>query len=120
MTAASNSDARKRLAERAAAATETGTGATNSPSAGTDTDLARLRALAEVATPGPWDADTRTELGKTLVCHGLTVIVGTHRAPDAAYIAACSPDVLLGLIERIESRGCVHESTTGSEAERGD
>lgn len=74
------------------------------------TDYAELRRLAEAATPGPWhfcrDKDD---------CAMVTVAPGadcsTERSfiavaawadnDDAAYIAALSPDVVLGLLDRI-------------------
>lgn len=62
-------------------------------------DLAALRALAEAATPGPWRSDglrVRQHEASTFA------VAQAFYKKDAAYIAACSPNVVLGLIARIE------------------
>lgn len=71
------------------------------------TDLDHLYALADGATAGPW---TVTE-DKCAACGGEWDIYqipgGYHakfgRQEDAAYIAALSPDVVKGLIERVKA-----------------
>lgn len=60
----------------------------------TDVDLDALVALAEAATPGQW------------VATGRWVRFGLHDREqisdeDAAFIAACDPQTVLALIERI-------------------
>ncbi len=81
-----------------------------------DLDLARLKALAEKATKGPWAADIRGrgESGawvedisspseKHMICWGHDYDdYGGMKPADADYIAACSPDVVLSLIARLE------------------
>src|SRR5690349_19793113 len=64
-----------------------------------DLDYVALRKVAEAATPGPWDSDTKTEDGKTLVCHGLSLVVGTHVAADADHIATFDPPTVLRLLD---------------------
>lgn len=65
--------------------------------------LAGLKELAEKATPGPWimgeDGGVYSEARRDIP---VDIIDGLYtEAPDAAFIAAASPDVVLGLIERI-------------------
>lgn len=55
-------------------------------------ERARRRALAEKATPGPWTAKDHA------VCVGGRW-TGLFKHPDAAYIAALSPDVVLALLD---------------------
>ena len=62
MTAASNSEGRKR-AQEAARSAETGLGATNGPSVGPG-DLDAIRARAEAATPGRWHWAGNTDTGE--------------------------------------------------------
>lgn len=76
-------------------------------------DLQQLKALALAATPGPWLATHWNGHAPTTVMRaGTTTAIaettGFGRdsrecAPDAAYIAAANPAVVLGLIARIES-----------------
>ena len=57
-----------------------------------------LRKLAEAATPGPWSWERDG-------CYGDVVMKGlrfTTSQRNAAYIAAASPDVVLGLLDEIE------------------
>ena len=77
-------------------------------------DLDALSALAEAATPGPWalatwgpvltkawvdyDADTTG----TVVPPADWLCIAGQPIPDAAYIAAMSPDVALALIARVQ------------------
>jgi hypothetical protein len=74
-----------------------------------DTD--KLRMKAEAATPGPWAL--RYALGRIewplVIAHGFGAIPDvTENAyanpADAEYIAAVSPDVVLGLLDRIEAQ----------------
>lgn len=91
----------------------------------TDEQAARLRALAEAATPGPWDvrvaydADNGVVDPNTYVAPGYYDNIGIYSASadkwpaacdeynifernDAAYIAAASPDVLLSLLDALD------------------
>lgn len=76
-----------------------------------ETDLARLRALAEKATPGPWEllgANGIVSIEKA----GAPPIVAwlgfddshrpkaAHKA-NAAYLAALSPEVVLALLDAV-------------------
>lgn len=63
-------------------------------------DTARLRALAQAATPGPWfDHEGYVESALPMPAEP----VAAHCADnDAAFIAACSPDVLLVLLDRLD------------------
>ncbi|WP_305821339.1 hypothetical protein [Massilia brevitalea] len=75
-------------------------------------DLQQLKALALAATPGPWKAEHWNCHAETTVMRAeyVTVIAETtgfgrdsgECIPDAAYIAAANPAVVLGLIARIE------------------
>lgn len=80
----------------------------------TRAQLDALRALAERATPGPWSARIRPLGGEWVTTAGGSPICYMadreprfpHKAkmgddPDAAYIAAASPDVVLGYIAEI-------------------
>ena len=92
-----------------------------------------LRALAEAATPGPWETDARPPeyphanavryaggqiQGGANVC-GIGMFIlhdgGQDRASmdaNAAYIAAVSPDVVLDLLDEIERlQACLAEAT---------
>lgn len=114
----------------------------------TDAQAAALRALAEKATPGPWEwvngdddspwdgaaqASLRTveQFGesKTVVVDGKSYT--SFRLPkfvleaedvsktDAAYIAACSPDVILSLLaERERLLVCVRAADAMREWDR--
>ena len=75
-------------------------------------DREQLRALAEQATPGPWREQGYDEtdpgwwiLGgrqgtdEYAVC--VTLPYSPRGAEDAAFIAACSPDVLAGLLDAL-------------------
>ncbi len=76
-------------------------------------DTKNLRALAEAATPGPWmrlfgerTVYDRMEDG----CRGIAIVRSDYSPPtqkEAAnidYIAACSPDVLLALLDALERK----------------
>lgn len=59
-----------------------------------------LRALAEAATPGPWEV-----VGESVVTDGNAATVAVIEAPDyeedAAYIAAANPTAVLDLLDRL-------------------
>ena len=78
-------------------------------------DLARLKALADGATPGPWRLVTSSERMRCGIdgADDSAVVwnsdkkwdgeeTGIPRDDDAAYIAALSPDVVTALIARVE------------------
>ena len=60
-----------------------------------------LRTLASAATPGPWVADQAT------VIAGDSAIGQMQRAPDADYVVATSPDVVLALLDVAEAANVV-------------
>ena len=74
-------------------------------------ELARLRALADAATPGPWRAGTH-ERENVFCAYGATmgperVLLRMNREfpgfkRDAAFIAAANPAVVLALIAVVE------------------
>lgn len=72
----------------------------------TPSDLQRIRELASKATPGPWSA--RCVHGEWRVTsgpgNGIVADTGLYPTgePDACYLAACSPDVILALLDRAE------------------
>ena len=68
-------------------------------------DSMTLRALAEAATPGPWFQDDDQIDAMALTDHqthtnNLVADCGNNRV-NAAYIAACSPDRILALLDAI-------------------
>ena len=82
-------------------------------------DTKHLRTLAEAATPGPWmrlfgerTVYDRMEDG----CRGIAIVRSDYSPPtqkEAAnidYIAACSPDVLLALLDALERKDRVIRS----------
>lgn len=93
--------------------------------------LARLRGLAELATPGPWDVDsvTRYDVAPSATdwripdlerwC-GYTNAVGFGEdEATARYVAAVSPDVVTALLDEIERLRSIIESQTDTEARSG-
>jgi len=83
--------------------------------------IAEIKALAEKATPGPWESDGMAvpfhpKQSSPFEDQGASVdpviiggcqdeqggAVGVLRNDDAAYIAACDPQTVLALIARIE------------------
>ena len=90
-------------------------------------DTKNLRVLAEAATPGPWmrlfgerTVYDRMEDG----CRGIAIVRSDYSPPtqkEAAnidYIAACSPDVVLALLDALERkdrllRGCIGIMNSG-------
>ena len=82
-------------------------------------DTKHLRTLAEAATPGPWmrlfgerTVYDRMEDG----CRGIAIVRSDYSPPtqkEAAnidYIAACSPDVVLALLDALERKDRVIRS----------
>ena len=80
----------------------------------TKIDLDKLEAIAKAATPGDWEWDDNDGSFDSLQderSHCVSVAFGEPVGgcnprilisdEDAAYIAACSPDVVLGLIARV-------------------
>ena len=84
----------------------------------TSPDLSKLEALARAATPGPWTARASRvrcsgSLGGAGVIGGVTVEWevarttngrpedGLRGPANTAFIAACSPDVILALCARV-------------------
>ena len=79
----------------------------------TKEERSKLKALAEKATPGPWCADIDIEDGEEVVysiqrAAYTTDIVRTDagayppKVNDARYIAACSPDKVLSLLDLLD------------------
>lgn len=75
----------------------------------TDPDLAELRRLAEVATPGPWQASfDQSEVASPcgdgsydLVC--AAIANGATDPKNAAFIAAANPAAILALLDCVAS-----------------
>jgi len=91
----------------------------------THSELDQLRALAHAATPGPWRVEAQGHAWQEVArVNNLEVappdsVELAHCADDAAYIAAVSPDVVLGLIAEVERlRLLLRESTAWNEISR--
>lgn len=82
-------------------------------------DTKNLRVLAEAATPGPWAYGTFHRLLVVPVVNGLPdkhdaiADLGAGAIPwkdaereyqNAAFIAACSPDIVIGLVDALERK----------------
>jgi len=85
----------------------------------------QLRDLAKAATPGPWRVEAQGHAPHEVArVNNLEVAPPdsaelAHCADDAAYIAAVSPDVVLGLIAEVERlRLLLRESTAWNEISR--
>ncbi len=68
--------------------------------------LAELEALATKATPGPWtwtDDDGPCANGEPLINGGWDGELYAVRDADAAYIAACSPDMIRALCAELRA-----------------
>ena len=71
-------------------------------------EIKRLRALAEVATPGPWRLEGDGDLilmggNGELLMDGVSYYpTALSRPEDWHYVAAVSPDVVLALLDEIE------------------
>jgi uncharacterized protein YciI len=63
--------------------------------------VAALRKVAEAATPGPWVAEDG-EVWRPSPIADLAV-AEAELVRNAAYIAAASPDVVLGLLDRLDA-----------------
>lgn len=67
--------------------------------------MSDLRRLAEAATPGPWakqdDGAGSVYVDSRAFASGPEPVAGivSMSTPDAAYIAACSPDAILALLD---------------------
>ena len=90
----------------------------------TASELNRLRDLAQAATPGPWRVEARGHAAQEVArVNNLEVappdsVELAHCATDAAYIAAVSPDVVLGLIDEVlTSRRRIGALTTLTDAQ---
>lgn len=90
----------------------------------TRSELKQLRALAQSATPGPWRVEARGHAPQQVArVNNLEVappdsVELAHCATDAAYIAAVSPDVVLGLIDEVlTSRRRIGALTTLTDAQ---
>lgn len=91
----------------------------------TPAELDQLRALARAATPGPWRVEAQGHAEQDVArVNNLEVappdsVELAHCADDAAYIAAVSPDVVLGLIAEVERlRLLLRKSTAWHELSR--
>ena len=74
----------------------------------TDLDIPRLAALAEAATPGPWEMDDAEIFAANGRCIGSTALWddapnADQSIADAAYIAAADPTTILALIRRVQA-----------------
>jgi len=76
----------------------------------TPADRARLRALAQKATPGPWtwEEGLASEIGLPPESYDANILSPTERVatsdgpkwkPNAAFIAACDPATVLALLD---------------------
>lgn len=72
-------------------------------------DLEALRLLAESATPGPWSVN-RDDCEYTVRPDlDWEAVVAEACLVDASYIAACSPDRILGMIQRLKLLALMEE-----------
>ena len=62
----------------------------------------RLKQLAEQATPGPWHTNDFDDYGLNVRNTLGDRLADRLSVPDAEYIAACSPDVVLSLLRQLE------------------
>lgn len=69
-------------------------------------DYSTLRALAQQATPGPWEVKSRGRWATVLASGGFVADTGaveiSSSGLDAAYIAAVSPTVLTTILDELE------------------
>lgn len=68
--------------------------------------LAELRALAEAATPGPWEHGGEDAPWNVLAPHTpeeYAIVSTSGLYADARYLAAVSPDVVLWLLDALEA-----------------
>lgn len=66
-------------------------------------DLVELRRLALAATPGQWHPDLKDIpwLSAIRTADPLCKILGVRNSPDAAYVAAAHPAVVLALLDHL-------------------
>jgi hypothetical protein len=64
--------------------------------------LAELRALAAAATPGPWEVDSFGRVRSPRINSTFCVVHRTTSSADAEFIAAVSPDVVVGLLDELD------------------
>jgi len=62
-------------------------------------DIEAIERLAKLATPGPWEAFA----GRLIMSDGPMEDPEFERAEDAAYVAAVSPGVVMGLVDEVRS-----------------
>ncbi len=68
-----------------------------------------LRALAQQATPGPWEPREVQPWHATDVLQALRardggqLVICEHAGTDAAFIAACDPQTILALLDAVEA-----------------
>lgn len=88
------------------------------------TDNANLRALAEKATPGPWEVDTNAPFSNDLTgifvehLKRYAVLFADRDQPtraDAKFIAAAHPQAVIALLDRIEAAGRLIRDFTDSD-----
>ncbi len=75
-------------------------------------NLDKLKELAEKATPGPWEINEKYEqVWSPSTGNYISACDMEHysKSADAEYIAAVSPDVVIGLIEEIKNLGRTNE-----------
>ena len=84
----------------------------------TRSELNQLRDLAQAATPGPWRVEAQGHAEQEVArVNNLEVappdsVELAHCATDAAYIAAVSPDVVLGLIDEVDKLRAASRAVT--------
>lgn len=71
----------------------------------TPADLARLKALAEKATPGPWAIDPQEDAGYFAVHgDGYDWVCNAQDFANARFIKSCDPSTIIALIELAEKK----------------
>ena len=87
-------------------------------------DYADLLALAEAATPGPWALMGNMRPGIQRITNAAAIVIAetfyddASDAPDAAYIAAASPDVVARLCRQVAAVRALHYEDEGFEEAR--
>jgi hypothetical protein len=82
------------------------------------TDIDKLRALAEAATPGPWSHEAvrfmqhDVHTPDSVEADGMSTITCWHRC-DAAFIAAFNPTAVLALLDELAALRKVAEAACG-------
>lgn len=67
-------------------------------------DIEQKARAAQESAPGPWDV---ADSGVHVIDMNFELCATTYARPDAAYIAAVSPDVALALIARLRKAEAV-------------